>query len=318
MWERKLDASGSPPLADLYIRDNIIDIGRDPVPADAVDPLNKDRHISPFSGADIKIDTPLLGSDFLRLPSTLDYTGQTGADFIAFQQLDTLNELRRRTKSRVYVEVMNRGPADATNVVVRAFYASKPSGYPNLPQDFWSKFPDADPDMSDWKKIRDKVSLGTLPPAQPKGAMWEFETPLDTHDPVGILAVATCQEDPVAKTDFDPAHLATTDKRAALREVSASAPRKSSPPSRSRWAWRAVLLKGKQASATLVLPTGLPLRLPFFNARFQRARGAARALHPTAWKSAPDGGAPPPGEVDPIATRSHVHALCCARAQLSP
>src|SRR5579872_3292946 len=52
-------APGSPPATTVFIRRNILDVGRDPVPADAVDPLNKDSHINPFSGADIKIDTPL-------------------------------------------------------------------------------------------------------------------------------------------------------------------------------------------------------------------------------------------------------------------
>jgi hypothetical protein len=191
-------------------------------PIDPLDP-SQSRHINPFSGADIKIDTPHLGSDgFLVPPSFEVYTDNTSrADYISFPQLATLDEFRRGKKSRVYAEVMNRGPADATNVVVRAFYASKSAGaYPALPADFWTKFPDSDPDLTTWKKFGDKVALGTIPAAQPKVAMWELEIPSGTSDPVGVLVVASSQEDPVSTAELQPATLATTDRHVALREAS--------------------------------------------------------------------------------------------------
>jgi len=224
VWEIRTDTPAPPPPnATIYIRRNIIDVGRDPVPADAVDPLDPSNHITPFSGADIKIDTPhLFSSGFIVPPSFEVYGDNTSrADYISFPQLDTLNEFRKSKKSRVYAEVMNRGPADATNVVVRAFYASKTGGnYPALPGDFWSSFPDTDPNQTTWKKFGDKITLGTISPAQPKVAMWEFEMPSDTADPVGVLVVASSQEDPVPKTELNPQTLATTDRHAALRETS--------------------------------------------------------------------------------------------------
>jgi len=224
IWEISTDAApGSPPATIVYIRRNILDLGRDPVPADAVDPLDKDSHINPFSGADIKIDTPLfLG---FETPASREIYGddKSPADYVAFPQLDTSNVFRRNKKSRVYAEVMNRGPADATNVIVRAFYASKDSGkYPKLPADFWTAFPNSDPaDLTVWKKCGDKVTLGTIRPGQPKVAMWELdEIPFDTKDPLGVLAVVTSTEDGVGITDLDPNVAALTARHLALREAS--------------------------------------------------------------------------------------------------
>ncbi len=224
IWEIDTGASAaSPPATTIFIRRNIIDTGRDPLPpADAVDPFDPSNHINPFSGADIKIDTPLfLGFD---TPASFQTYGDTnsGADYIAFPQLDTSNVLRRNKQSRLYAEVMNRGPADATNVVIRAFYAAKVGNkYPNLPADFWTKFPSSDPDLSTWKTCGAAVTLGTIRAAQPKVAMWELpETPPATQDPVGVLVVATSTEDPVGLSDFDPNTLAVSSRHLVLREAS--------------------------------------------------------------------------------------------------
>jgi hypothetical protein len=207
IWEINTAApAADPPAATIFIRRNLIDNGRGPVPNDSVDPLNPDNHINPFSGADIKIDTPFFGG-FTDPVSFETYGDKTSrADYVAFPQLDTSNTFRHNTKSRVYAEIMNRGPADATNVVVRAFYGSKgASGYPDLPKDFWDKFPNSDPDLSVWKSCGTAALLGTIPPAQPKVAMWELPQMQGMQNPIGVLVVATSTEDPVdpAKGQFD-------------------------------------------------------------------------------------------------------------------
>ena len=232
VWEIKTDDTPAPsPLtANIYIRRNILDVGRDsiPVPADAIDPLDPGHstHITPLTGADIKIDTPFLFSGLQDPASHENYTDPTTpADYIAFPQFDTSNRFRHSATSRVYAEVMNRGPAPATNVIVRAFYASKTGNtYPQLPADFWTKFPNADPDMSTWKKFGDAITLGTIPPAQPKVAKWELQLPTNTPDPVGVLVVATSTEDPAVKSPaagiLDPNVLAKQDRHVAIREAS--------------------------------------------------------------------------------------------------
>ncbi len=222
VWEIDTPANAaSPPATTIFIRRNIIDTGRAAVPADAVDPLNASNHINPFSGADIKIDTPLFGG--YATPASYQTYGDvnSGADYVAFSQLDTSNVFRRNNKSRVYTEVMNRGPADATNVVIRAFYASKANGgYPDLPDDFWAKFPSSDPDLTNWKKCGDAITLGTIRPAQPKVAMWEIpEIPADTKDPIGVLAVVTSTEDPVPMSGKDVNALAASERHITLREA---------------------------------------------------------------------------------------------------
>jgi photosystem II stability/assembly factor-like uncharacterized protein len=224
IWEIDASASTPPPNATIFVRRNIIDVGRDPVAASAPDPLSKGDTVTPLSGADIKIDTPHLFFSSFQTPASFEIYGDNAspADYVAFPQLDTLNEFRRSKKSRIYAEVMNRGPADATNVVVRAFYAAKTgAGYPALPADFWTKFPDSDPDVTTWKSFGAKITLGTVKPAQPRVAMWELpELPSDTGDPVGVLVVATSTEDPVKTTELNISNLETADRHVAIREAS--------------------------------------------------------------------------------------------------
>jgi hypothetical protein len=82
------------------------------------------------------------------------------------------------------------------------------------------KFPDSDPTLTTWKKFGDKIALGTIKPAQPKVAVWEFEMPSGTSDPVGVLVVASSTEDPIATAELNPNTLSNADRHAALRETS--------------------------------------------------------------------------------------------------
>jgi len=127
VWEIDTAATGVLPKATIFIRRNTLDVGRGPVPADGIDPLDPSNHLKPVSGGgDIKIDTPHLFSSGFLVPASFETFGDntTRADYISYPQLTTLDEFRKGKKSRVYAEVMNRGPEVATNVVVRAFYAS--------------------------------------------------------------------------------------------------------------------------------------------------------------------------------------------------
>ena len=178
-----------------------------------------------MTGADIKIDTPFLGLGSFTTPaSTQDYTTNTGADYMAFAQLGSDN-LRRGVTSRIYAQVINRGPADAAQPVkVRAFWASKgSSGYPALPANFWSSFPDSDPDTTDWKPFGAATTLAVLRAGEPQVVSWDYQMPAEAADTVAVLTCVTSPEDPVAE-DSDPDKLdalkvATANKRVALREV---------------------------------------------------------------------------------------------------
>jgi hypothetical protein len=224
VWERAVDEPINPAAVnvDLYIRDNIIDVGLPPKPnANLDDPFNPGQKLTALSGADIKLDTPFLGiGSYQSVPSTQDYTANTNADYASFQTFSADN-LRRKVKSRVYVEVMNRGPKDATEVAVRAFIVPKDiNGYGLPPQNFWTNFVNGGAnDFGLWVPVGPIKNLGTLRAASPGVAMWEFETPLNMPDTVGVLAIATCKEDPVGTPMVEVETTAKDNKRVALREV---------------------------------------------------------------------------------------------------
>jgi len=143
---------------------------------------------------------------------------------MAFAQFSSAN-LRRGVTSRIYAQVINRGPADAAKPVnVRAFWASKGNSvYPALPANFWSSFPDSDPDTTDWKPFGAAVTLNALPAGEPQVVSWDYKMPTEAADTVAVLTCVTSDEDPVAE-DSDPDKLdalkvATANKRVALREV---------------------------------------------------------------------------------------------------
>jgi hypothetical protein len=224
VWERQVDAPGDAATVDLFIRDNIVDMGMQPAPSPTLDdPFNPGAQVTAFSGADIKIDTPFLGiGSFQTVATTEDYTSQKPADYVSFQTFSCDN-FRRKVKSRVYVEVMNRGPQDATACVVRAFLVPKDinnNNYGMLPQNFWAHFLTGGPgDFALWTPLGDMKPLGTIQAASPKVAMWEFDMPVDMPDTVGVVAIATCSEDPVVTLSGDIDTIAAANKRVALREV---------------------------------------------------------------------------------------------------
>jgi hypothetical protein len=233
VWERSVDPPVPAPPATgvtLYIRDNIVDEARIATPATAPDPLSQGDTVTPLSGADIKIDTPFIAIGSFQTPaSTETYLTGAPADYLAFPQF-TSDNLRRGSTSRLYAEVMNRGPVDATNVKIRAFYASKTgTTYPDLPANFWTSFPDSDPDVTVWKSFGDMKTLGTVRPGQPKVATWEYNLPSSDAGPIGVLLVTTCTEDPLVVAPADPnvkdaAAIAAAQRHIALREVSTNLP----------------------------------------------------------------------------------------------
>jgi photosystem II stability/assembly factor-like uncharacterized protein len=224
VWERVIPDPVGGDEVDLYIRDNIVDVGMETTGPEYDDPFAPGEKLTAFSGADIKVDTPWLGiGSFQTIASTEDYTANTRADYIAFPQFSSDN-FRRSVISRVYAQIMSRGPKPATEVKVRAFVSSKDvNGYPNLVNGFWTDYLTRPADQfGAWKALGATVDLETILPAQPKVANWSFEMPSEMPDTVGVLVIATCKEDPVAfpvapGLEVDP--LVKDNKRVALREA---------------------------------------------------------------------------------------------------
>jgi len=219
VWERSVDVAAPGPKVDLYIRDNFVDSGRDPTPKSTPDPLSPGDTLTWTSGADVKIDTPFLGIGSFATPaSTVDYSATGDADIVAFPQFGSDN-FRKSVTSRVYAQVMNRGPEKATAVKVRAWYTAKVgAGYPDLPKTFWSTFPN-DGNTDPWVSFGAAYTLAELAPGLACVAKWEYKMPSAVGDPVGVLVVATCAEDPVNENSLVVEDIAKTNKHISLREV---------------------------------------------------------------------------------------------------
>jgi hypothetical protein len=104
-------------------------------------------------------------------------------------------------------------------VKVRAWYAPKVgSSYPNLPANFGTTFPN-DGNTDPWVSFGAAYTLDELAPGLAGVAKWEYKIPADTSDPIGVLVVADCAEDPVNENGLVVPQIAKTNKHISLREV---------------------------------------------------------------------------------------------------
>jgi hypothetical protein len=225
LWERPLDVVPAND-ADLYLRDNALDIGRSPT-RDAENPFDPKRQEHVFTGAGLKTDNdsfrllPPFTGGFNKLPSTVDYTPAGKLDYIGFHDFKSVAP-RHGADNRIFLEVNNRGPKTATNVKARLFFAAKDEGtaFGNLPADFWNKFPDQDPaDTSVWRPIAPAQAIAELRPADPVILTFSWSPPLGSPDRIGILAAVTSPDDPVNETRLDLASIIPNNKHIIVRET---------------------------------------------------------------------------------------------------
>ena len=209
IWERRIDTA-SCPLVDLYMRDNILDSGR-------VQPTPEAAH--PFTGnwaghwqsEDIKVDGPEPG---FQTPSPID----NYVDFATLQHRTT----RRNATNRFYVQVHNRGVNIAHNVQVRAFFAPTSPGLPPLPADFWTggRPFTGTPSGPNWTPIGPTRALGDLEPGEPGIAEWDWFVPNSAPQHSCVLALATCNEDPITGVGtLNPDQLVLNSKHVTLKNL---------------------------------------------------------------------------------------------------
>jgi len=223
IFETELGAAAPHP-ADVYLRDTVLDDGRDaPTPPAPPDPFTDGKTLSATESPDIKIESAyFFGSSPTRV-STVDYTPAGPLDFIGFEQIAEGTLVGGRA-STVHVQVRNRGPAVATNVRVRAFFALKSgAAYPALPSDFWTTFPATDPSGTDWVPLGPALTLATLRPGEPALASWSWDLP-GTGSDARILAAVTSAEDGIAAPSLNPDDAGRTSKYVAVRDISTSIP----------------------------------------------------------------------------------------------
>jgi len=162
-------------------------------------------------GVDLKVDRQSLASElaaedkpdaepaFQAPASTVDYLPDGPLDAIGFEALEH-RPPNPKAPARVYVQVHNRGPDEATNVVVRVYWAAQAAegSYPDLPADFWSQYPATDPAAdSPWQPIGPASILAQVRPAEPEVVLWTWNVPAKLPAKIGLLAIVTSPDDPV-------------------------------------------------------------------------------------------------------------------------
>ena len=211
VWERSIDLATCP-LVDLYMRDNILDSGRvQPTPEHVWHPFDSTIWVGHWQSEDIKVDGP---QPNFQTPSPIN-------DYVAFTTLQHRTTRRNQT-NRFYVQVHNRGVNTAHNVQVRAFFAPASGGLPTLPGDFWSSGKPfvGTPSGPDWTPLGPTRILGDLTPGEPGIGEWDWFVANSAPQHSCILAVATCDEDPLTGTGiFNPDFLVSNRKHVTLKNL---------------------------------------------------------------------------------------------------
>jgi len=206
----------------LIVRDHIMDTGRfspspDNIPAAWEDPLqhvNLGDILNRWECADIKIDTPE-GSPPSYQMAVAD------VDYAAFESRLEHRNATRGQVSRVYVQVRNRGSQPATTVRVKVLAADTTLGFPALPADFWTMFPNDSTDTSQWRPIGATQTLPVLNPFEPQVLEWDWPVPASAADHSSILVIVEGASDPIPSSHkvLDVSQLVSLEKRVGLKNL---------------------------------------------------------------------------------------------------
>jgi hypothetical protein len=180
-----------------------------PAPYDVVDPQLVDNKLYFWESPDIKVSSEAAPLD--------------GVEFDQLQETDLVHG----GANPLYIQIHNRGWRTATNVKVKALWATGAAGLPALPKDFWSTFPGNWSGATDWQPIDIDIPFQTIPklrPHTPKILTWSWLLPLDASDDNCVLVVISADEDPVTRSDANPDDLVVDtvslwDKHVAHRNI---------------------------------------------------------------------------------------------------
>jgi hypothetical protein len=221
LWERKLDAL-SMPDADLFVRDHLMATGRQtPTPGGVTaafeDPL---QYVSLgdqlwwWQCADIKVDALEGAVPSYQMPVA-------SVDSVMFEsQLQHRNAQRGRV-NRVYVQVHNRGFAQASNVTVKVLFADASAGLPALPSDFWTTFPNNSAIPSGWTPIGPAKVVASISPTEAAVLEWDWSTPATAADHSCLLVVMDSPANaiPAGNKVFSVGALVPNEKRVGLKNL---------------------------------------------------------------------------------------------------
>jgi photosystem II stability/assembly factor-like uncharacterized protein len=212
MYQFRVGPGAPCPDVDIYFHDNELDTGEVfPSPSGQVYPLNGGRTVYWWQSVDIKVDAfPL-------------YTPDALFDGVEFDRDLTHDDPVRGAVNRVYVQIHNRGAFTGHNVKVKLLYADATAGLPALPSDFWTQFPGDPTAASAWTVIHPASGtyhlVPTLEPHTPVMLRWDWTVPVSQATHSCLLAVMTCDEDPITATTLIVDNLVPNEKRAALKNL---------------------------------------------------------------------------------------------------
>ena len=122
---------------DLLLRDHRLDWGNTAEPSSTIF-ASPHHEIHDYRSVDIKIDV-----------APFKTQATTPTEFAAFQHEDPVSG----QDFRVYVRLRNRGPDAVATADLKLHAAMVADTYPDLPADFWMRFPNDSQQPSDWQPI---------------------------------------------------------------------------------------------------------------------------------------------------------------------
>jgi hypothetical protein len=255
MWEIDITAGATDSALALYMRDNILDLGRlsrspDGVP-NPYNPSDPGSTLFHYQCADIKVDAQqqaTVNGQTITFFQT-DPEGTQPLSHVLFDELnDNSDNLPSADQANVYVQVRNRGLSVANGVWVWVVYANAGAGLPALNKsassgnnfNFWSQFSlsgisPALPSDSPWKSIGNPVRLDGIKPSNPQVATCSWTVPtLASGDPGHYCIAAFVQQasSQINESSFDLDDVTPIDKQIGQKNLHVGPPLPSNPGGR--------------------------------------------------------------------------------------
>ena len=226
IWERPVAATTTPEV-ELYMRHSDYDNGvlayypapvppipNWPVPVEGAELLEQSLLMSP----DVKIDTPMMRSGKLsyQFPNAQ-------IDFADFAQLIDCAPISGQTM-RVYVQIRNRGYTTADSVTARVYLCNIRDGSArmNLPQDFWTAFPNGTFASSDfWSAIAPAKTLSNLRQGVPQILEFDWVVPTNYQGLAEqfLFVAVTSPQDPINETSLLISRFVPKNPRTVVKPV---------------------------------------------------------------------------------------------------
>lgn len=182
MYEMRL----APPHPDrlLYLRDSAVDPGYlRPSPSGVEDPSRPKGRTYWYQSPDIKVDSPA-GGFYLHGGGL-----RTVFDGVEFDLELQHESFERGRKNWVYAQLHNRGPAPASDVVVKLLWCTSAAGASRLPADLWDRWPQKPTKPSRWQEVGTQA-IPRVEAARPVVMQFAWTPPADAGSHCCLLLVA--------------------------------------------------------------------------------------------------------------------------------